>query len=375
MEITAPARIDELESVRGVAAFLVVIFHMPQWYPPFHAFPLIRNGGFMVDLFFVLSGYVICRAYGTTLASPRDVLRFQALRFGRLFPIHLVFVLVFLAIEIGRAWVAHTQAAPLSSVPPFAENSFVALGLQLLLAQAWGPPRYWGTFNGPAWSISVEFYGYLLFAIVALFAQRSKTIAFAILFALGSIMLAAGLVENTNVSRFLCGFFAGCLVCELQGSMPKCGASVQFLALLALAAAIVFKPDQAFSVVIVVLASAFFVSALANGIESGLKRLLRSALMVKLGTLSYSIYMSHFFVIYFATQGVNRLSNAPRALVDGNVIPQPGPAVALALASAVILLTICLSTIIHRWIEYPMRLASREWVARKLGDRALNSQF
>lgn len=135
-------RIDELESIRGLAALLVVLFHMPQWYPPLHAFPLIRNGGFMVDLFFVLSGYVICRAYGAAIASPKDALRFQLLRLGRLYPVHLLFLVPFFLIECARAVAAQASGVEMSIVSPFGSNSLEAFGLQLVLIQSLAPSRY-----------------------------------------------------------------------------------------------------------------------------------------------------------------------------------------------------------------------------------------
>lgn len=129
MENTArQERLTELESLRGFAALIVVLFHMPQWYPPFHAIPLIRNGGYMVDLFFVLSGFVITRAYCDRIRTEKDIIRFQLVRLGRLYPVHLLFLLLFLGIEITRHLLASSDILK-SGRQPFEYNSIDALGL------------------------------------------------------------------------------------------------------------------------------------------------------------------------------------------------------------------------------------------------------
>ena len=61
-------KIEELESLRGIAAFLIVLFHIPKWNVIIDI-NLIRNGYLMVQLFFVLSGYVIYNAYSTKIKT------------------------------------------------------------------------------------------------------------------------------------------------------------------------------------------------------------------------------------------------------------------------------------------------------------------
>ena len=59
-----------LESLRGIAA-LVVIFYHAEWYNPITPLRFVQNGPLMVDLFFVLSGFVIYHSYGSRLGSAR----------------------------------------------------------------------------------------------------------------------------------------------------------------------------------------------------------------------------------------------------------------------------------------------------------------
>src|SRR5579871_4742226 len=90
-----------LESWRGLAALVVVVFHAV-WTNPITASRFFQNGALMVDFFFVLSGFVIFHSYGRKLASTTDVIRFLWLRLGRLWPLHFAFLLVFLGFEVAK---------------------------------------------------------------------------------------------------------------------------------------------------------------------------------------------------------------------------------------------------------------------------------
>ena len=68
--IHQPAFFLGLQSLRGVAALIVLLFHIPAWYAPFSEANTVRNGYLMVDLFFVLSGFVLMHAYGASISSP-----------------------------------------------------------------------------------------------------------------------------------------------------------------------------------------------------------------------------------------------------------------------------------------------------------------
>src|SRR5687768_5675625 len=80
-------RFIALDSLRGIAAVGVMLFHMGNigWLGGFHA---IQNGWLLVDFFFVLSGFVIAASYGERLAQGYSVGKFMALRFGRVVPLH-----------------------------------------------------------------------------------------------------------------------------------------------------------------------------------------------------------------------------------------------------------------------------------------------
>src|SRR5688500_8507161 len=85
-------RYTVLDSWRGIAACCVVFFHF-EAFSHIYDIPLVRNSFLFVDFFFVLSGFVIAANYQERLVGGFGVFRFIVLRFGRLYPLHL-FVLV-----------------------------------------------------------------------------------------------------------------------------------------------------------------------------------------------------------------------------------------------------------------------------------------
>src|SRR5580692_1014672 len=127
-----------LESLRGIAALIVVLHHTK--YTMLVPLPrFFSNGYLMVDLFFVLSGFVVYHSYSQKISGTRDILKFMFLRFGRLYPLHLFFLLIFLGVEIAKytqesmvAFTPHeTRAFDLNTMPAFMAN--------LLLVQPFFP--------------------------------------------------------------------------------------------------------------------------------------------------------------------------------------------------------------------------------------------
>ena len=145
-------RIDALTGIRAFAALAVLIYH----YQFYFLTGRISDYGYLgVDLFFILSGFVIAHAHLGEFASLHwaTILRFYGLRLARIYPVHFVILigLVCTVITAGHFGVA----AHLPS--QFTANSLWA---NLLLIHAWGPwPLSW---NFPAWSISCEWAAYLL---------------------------------------------------------------------------------------------------------------------------------------------------------------------------------------------------------------------
>jgi peptidoglycan/LPS O-acetylase OafA/YrhL len=357
---------EDLESIRGIAALLVVFFHLPKWNPVLDI-GLINNSYLMVELFFVLSGFVIFNAYHEKISDFRDLLRFQFLRFGRLYPVHLVFLFAFLLIECAKYVAArkfgiigpNTGAFQVNNFQAFVENLFLVSGLR---------PTTQSTFNGPSWSICVEFYTYLVFALVTLYAGRARNLVFTAIPCMALLLMASG---NTygfdHIFQCLTGFFLGCLTAifinRIKFEIPS------FVSLVILVAIVVFlqmKAPTSTSVDLLIYPlSIMLIASLVMSAGGLSKRILNLRALTKLGAISYSLYMCHAAVEWAANQAV-RLLLKKTEFIDayGNSIPRLGAGETLVVTLLIVLVTIGISTLTFRLVETPFRERSRD-IAKK----------
>jgi peptidoglycan/LPS O-acetylase OafA/YrhL len=352
-----------LDAIRGIAALVVVLHHVPGWNTLTHDVTLFRNGYLMVPLFFVLSGYVIFSAYDGRLRSPREALSFQTLRLGRLYPVHLLFLAVFLAIE-GAKWLYfnHHELKP-GYVAPFSHNSIGAMVQHLTLTQAILPSGKIFTFNVPAWSISTEFYAYAVFALASVAFSGYRHIAFAILCVAAFIGYASPALEAFR--PFLgCvgGFFLGCLTAlaanRYHFRLPA-GVAAGALALLVATVSVPQFVGQDFAVygLITVL-----ILGLIGSSDTILHKVLSHRSLLWLGAISYSLYMSHVTVLWAFNSFVRVVLKRPEANVEGLMTPQLGPLESVGASLLALAACIAFAGVIYTWVESPGRRWSRRLV-------------
>jgi len=356
-------RFRALDSWRGVAALLVLFFHFSA-NGAFYAFPPIRHGGLSVPFFFVLSGFVITHAYGARLAGGGQVRRFVVRRIGRLYPLHMITLGALVALELGK-WALVRAGLPSGEAPFAGANDIGSLAANVFLLQAILPlPDY--SWNGPSWSISVEFYTCLLFAVVAA-GCRGRTIlpAVALVLAAGVMLVALELyhpdwheTQFKGLASCVCGFFAGHLVYRLfeslRGTRLRHANAFEAAAVVAVALLYWFAPLEGFLSILV-----FSLVVLVFAFDGGaVSRVLAGQPWALLGRISYSVYLLHFVVFAVIGGGVRAAQSLLHVplyrTVDGALLIDFGPPgamdlLALAYAGAVI----GLAVLSHRWIELP----------------------
>ena len=211
--------IPALTGVRGVAAVWVVLLHLSQSLRSTIGFneaaPFIQSGFLGVDLFFILSGAVMYHVHAADFPQYRikSHLAFLRLRFARVYPLHAFCLFAFALI----IYLLPDFTAPYRP-GTFSFSNFAAT---LLLVNNWGfmPTTLW---NGPAWSLSAEWLGYLAFPFIVLgikrFVPRGFELAYALallfIFLIGMLAINApdlGQMNKLGIIRMLFEFSAGCL--------------------------------------------------------------------------------------------------------------------------------------------------------------------
>ncbi len=224
----APRRFYSLDALRGVAALEVVVYHWQLFFRDLRAAgkpgadylplwgllnPVYDEGRRAVDLFFSLSGFIFFWLYAEEIKSRRVGGReFAALRFSRLYPLHLATLLL---VALQFHFLAG-RAGPLFEKQFNDGRHFV---LQLFMASSWGFERGF-SFNGPIWSVSVEVLLYIVFYFLCL-AGWVRWWQLIPLAGVGFLLLKHG-VEN--LGRGLFSFFLGGLAFHAFVAIRKRGA-------------------------------------------------------------------------------------------------------------------------------------------------------
>ena len=174
--LASKPRYEILDGLRGIAALMVVIFHLFETYSKGAAFQIVNHGYLAVDFFFVLSGFVVGYAYDDRW-DKMTTWGFFKRRLTRLHPMVIAGTLVGAALFFfsGNAF-PQTQEVELWK---FA--LCLVMGLLIIPCGNGLDIRGWGelnSFNGPVWTLTLEYIGNILYAFIL---RRLPKIALAIL--------------------------------------------------------------------------------------------------------------------------------------------------------------------------------------------------
>ncbi len=308
-------QLPALTGVRAFAALLVLALHADQNFPQFLSNNFLVHHGYLgVDLFFVLSGFIIAHVYIDQFVAPSaKILRvFLWHRFVRLFPAHATVLLALVVlIVVGRLAGVSFNAQR--------EWDFSDLPWHFLMLHAWGTTQVAG-WNAPSWSISAEWFAYLLFpaisaATLALPRHMAAPLAFAILaitalvFGLKGWAIIGAWLGTPALLRVASEFACGVLLYRATRIDEK-GLSPQLSDWLALGGILGLCAAAALSVNDFVLIA--FLAVLITGV-SGPGVYVASVFgcrpAVWLGEISYSIYLVHFPVLLVLRHAAERVSD------------------------------------------------------------------
>jgi peptidoglycan/LPS O-acetylase OafA/YrhL len=368
---TMVPRFQSLDGLRGVAALLVVLLHV-EWSNHITGLRFVKNGYLAVDLFFILSGLVIAANYSARITNARTALRFMALRFFRLYPLHFAMLTALVGLECIKV-LAQSTLGIIPEHHPFtggqSPQSFVA---HVLLVQGLGllPTPGW---NGPSWSISCEFVVYELFAIttlLGLFRNRVFLVLGAIATGLGYAVLALtrgtlNVVYDLGLVRCIAGFFWGVLIC--RWALVASTRSLKQMQLFEIGVTVAVISTMATisgGAILIVIPLLILLVMLLRSDRGPVARLLMSKPAQYLGRISYSVYMVHYFIIVCVLMALKRIAPAAynRTMEKDFVFINPwiGDVILLAVVATVVLVASRTYTL----IEEPGRQFGRRILQR-----------
>lgn len=366
-------RFAALDALRGLCACLVCLFHFKA-NSPLVEWEFIRQSWQFVDFFFVLSGFVIAANYRDRLAGHLSIAPFMLLRLGRIYPLHAFMLAAFVATELAA--LALGQVGNARRVLFDDGHSAGAIVSNLLLIQSFGIEGRL-TWNHPAWSIAVEIWAYLLFALAVRSCGRGLD-ATLVCVAVIVPLLLLGLAGGTNVSwdfgliRCVYGFALGALcwsIWQRWGNLLMNRASGWTAIEITTAAAVVIFVTVAGATPWTLLGPPLFAVALLIFAREGgvVSRALATPVPLLLGTLSYSIYMVHTFVqsrFDDALIVVERLTETPlttRMVENGRagIVVGADPVQGVLLTILMLAIVVVVSWLTYRCVELPALRWSR----------------
>jgi exopolysaccharide production protein ExoZ len=348
--------------LRAIAALLVVGFHFREMLDAHRLLPGLLNqilnfGYFGVDVFFVLSGFVVAISANRSVQSPREAKFFLLQRYARIFLGYWpALFLLYIALNIAQR-------------PP---DSSLALTSIFLLS-----PQHTKNWLNVAWSLSYELYFYLLVVALFLVVPPAKRLIAALamtvfvfawnwLFFLFAPALVFGGTQPGEfwLSGLVAEFFCGVVLALLleRWKMPAVGLIVAGSVLLVIGLSMGVR-DPAYASISLFRALSFGCAGLgcvvlACGLE-------RSSIkpphwLVAIGDASFSLYLLHI-IFLFALLAATRTEICRQALVSCGAIVATWP-----------FFTVFVAVLWFRWIEKPLyeRVAEIIRLRQKPGDES-----
>ncbi len=373
--------IEAFEGLRGVAALGVVFIHT-LYFDNFFT----RQAYLFVDLFFLISGFLMARLYADALTTWEAASEFILRRIGRLYPLLIASTLLYLSAKVvqkvlGAAGVAMPMLVH-DAGPGHTGASTLAITIGERLAQyvttvtmTHGLGFFDAPFlNTPSWSISTEFYTYIVFALVCLLAPvRHRLGLFAVLALVGYVIAVEAsllrhhcLIDNGpdlcmnvhydyGIFRCIGGFFAGALLSRMPAPRfvdaagksswlpPACRSGA---VVLPITVVVLFWLAEHHHWVALLVPPVLAMLVYSVSTDTGaFARLLRRKPFQFLGKVSYSVYLLHWPLMQY---------------FEIFVPSRPNPIVAIVFVAVLL----GLSWLSYNRIERPARDWFRRFAAR-----------
>ena len=281
-----------LDGLRGIAAIAVLLRHtVPNFMPTSPS----ASGYLAVDLFFVLSGFVIAYAYERALLNGLTITQFMIKRVVRLYPLYIVAGLVSLVFLTIRLFIKHQGMSE--------EGVYIANLFYIPIPINLNTELHVYPLNDPAWSLGLEILINAVFAALILPLQRSVVLAATI--AAGAVLLTVCVVLNGSadvgpewptvlggIGRVTFSFFAGVAIYRFRSRFSlKLPSFAPYLAALALAGLMCvdvagpWRMAYDLVTVLMIFPALVYVSSFCEPKGVG------AAVMAFIGAISYSLYV------------------------------------------------------------------------------------
>ena len=313
--------LNSLTSLRFFFAFAVFLSHLTfvktdlEWYN-WLKFNVFFEGYLGVGFFFILSGFVLALNYEKkVIDNPNfDKKKFYIARIARIYPLHVLTFCIMLPFVVINVWQGYFH--------------WDIAGANLLLLQSYFPIKdFYFSINNVSWSISTEFFFYLMFPFFVIWLHKFPKLKYILLLIIPIIIIAEpyfktdlklekGIFYINPIIRSF-DFILGIITCQLYRKVKDTnisfskGTLIELGSLLLLGIFFYFHNDvaRAFRYGIyywIQMVAIVLVFAMQKGLFS---KILQNKGLIYLGEISFAFYMIHMIVIKYGNQYLPKLND------------------------------------------------------------------
>lgn len=366
-----------LTPLRGIAALAIVLHHCHRLLTPLTSSTtgLIEQAYLAVDFFFMLSGFVLAHRYSQSFSEGVDTLTYWSYvkaRCRRILPLYYVTLLLTAGCVYGFL------LPNASGLNHYWQSVFSVQGLLTSLFLMQGFPFSDVTvWNIPSWSLSVEWWVYLLFPYLwHRLIRPLQTTFHLVAAAVGIIGAYAGLIYHVSptygtfhltnldlatdfgIVRCLLGFVLGLITYRIYQKKRAitwlAGAYGTVGTPLVIGCYILLSMHQQWPDLIIVLFFPFLILGAVDA-QQTLKPILMRPAVQWIGNVSYATYLTHMTLVFFTIATI--LSGSPNLLAGEGTGPAKTPDLLLGwrLAGPIVLFSLPLAGLFYTYVEKPLR--------------------
>ncbi|PHM39482.1 acyltransferase [Xenorhabdus mauleonii] len=353
-------RFESLDAFRGICALIVVARHL-HIVGAFTEIAFFRNCDILIEFFFVLSGFVLAHNYAY---KEIKFIPYMTARFFRIFPIHVFMLFILIALECCKLLIHKFSGIEFDTLPFTGRTSPSEALPNLFLIQSWTPWTDSLSFNYPSWSLSVEFYIYiLLYLTINVFRKLNISPIVWVSISIVSLwLLFSGnnaLLKEQDIARGVSCFFGGAFIYSIFKALPDIKISTlvaSTLESICLALIVFFLAYQGESKNMIC-TFLFFIAVFIFAYEKGVISLyLKDKYIQHLGRISCSIYLTHAAIILTITMATyilqkNMNANFMPMIAGRRYLDFSSPLINNMIVLIIMLLVVTISTITHNKIE------------------------
>lgn len=372
--------IGQLTGIRIFLTLMVVISNMALFrdvdpgfvkHSDWFSLNVFASAPVRVDIFFMLTGFLLFYVYRTEFSEKityKNYTKFLLIRLARVYPVHLLTLCMILLLYSVNIW----QSIDHESTERITEPGSWLLNITLL--NAWGLSEGSSSWNGPAWSISAEFFNYLLFPIIALLIVNIKNFWLQITICIGVLVFYEYLqfvaIKDLNtyngmtaLLRSLVGMTLGMLLAQIYLSKRLENLPWDYIAVALIAGIAIMMIILMFHIyetkerpqiyILFYLPLPLLVMSIASS-RKFIKKFFSLPILIYFGNLSFCIYMLH--------QPISRMFHFFLADYYTTIALEQNSFVIMTNLIVVLATMIGISAVVYKYIEVP----ARTWLKKKI---------